>query len=109
MHCPICSTGHGAPILCASFSPTGSMLATGSGDNTVRLWDLHTELPKSALTGHRGWILCVEWNGMESLLASGSHDNTVIIWDPKSGKQVGEALRGHTKWITGLAWEPVHL
>jgi len=107
--CSSTLTGHGAPILCASFSPTGSMLATGSGDNTVRLWDLNTELPKTALTGHRGWILCVEWNGMETSLASGSHDNTVIVWDPKTGKQVGEALRGHTKWITGLAWEPVHL
>jgi len=46
---------------------------------------------------------------METSLASGSHDNSVIIWDPKSGKQVGEPLKGHTKWITGLAWEPVHL
>ena len=85
------------------------MLATGSGDNTCRLWDLGTELPKATLTGHTGWVLCVEWNGMERNLATGSMDNSVRIWDPKLGKQVGEPLKGHTKWITALAWEPVHL
>ena len=103
------ATGHDSPILCASFSPTGSILATGSGDNTVRLWDLDTELPKTTLSGHTGWILCVEWSGSERALASGSHDNSIRIWDPQSGKQVGEPLKGHTKWITALAWEPVHL
>lgn len=85
------------------------MLATGSGDNTVRLWDLGTELPKASLVGHTGWVLCLEWNGLETALASGSHDNTIRLWDPKTGKGIGEPLKGHTKWITGLAWEPIHL
>lgn len=85
------------------------MLATGSGDNTARIWDLFTETPKFTLSGHTGWILCVEWDGMEKTLATGSHDNSVRLWEPKNGKQIGEPLKGHTKWITGLAWEPVHL
>ena len=46
---------------------------------------------------------------MERMLASGSMDNSVRLWDPRLGKQIGEPLKGHTKWITGLAWEPVHL
>lgn len=33
----------------------------------------------------------------------------VRLWDPKTGKAIGDALRGHSKWITSLAWEPVHL
>lgn len=33
----------------------------------------------------------------------------VRIWDPATGKQIGDALRGHQKWITSLAWEPAHL
>jgi len=36
-------------------------------------------------------------------------DNSVRLWDPKTGKQVGEPMRGHSKWITSLAWEPIHL
>jgi ribosome assembly protein 4 len=69
--------GHASPILCASFSPTGKMLATGSGDNTCRLWDLDTETPKYTLSGHTNWVLCVEWDGMERNVATGSMDNTV--------------------------------
>lgn len=69
--------GHSSPILCASFAPTGKMLATGSGDNTCRLWDLDTETPKYTLSGHTGWLLCVEWDGMERTVATGSMDNTV--------------------------------
>lgn len=101
--------GHASPILCASFSPTGRLLATGSGDNTCRLWNLDTETPQSTLTGHTGWLLCVEWDGMERMVATGSMDNTVRLWDPKTGKPIGDALRGHSKWITSLAWEPIHL
>lgn len=122
--------GHASPILCASFSPTGKLLATGSGDNTCRLWNLDTETPQSTLTGHTGWLLCVEWDGLERTVATGSMDNTVSVdgarrrevwalivvshakvrlWDPKTGKAIGDALRGHQKWITSLAWEPVHL
>ena len=53
------------------------MLATGSGDNTCRIWDLDTETPKYTLKGHTGWLLCVEWDGLERIVATGSMDNTV--------------------------------
>jgi len=46
---------------------------------------------------------------MERKLASGGHDGHVRIWDPQTGKAIGDALRGHTKWITSLAWEPIHM
>src|SRR5215471_7678588 len=69
--------GHASPILCASFSPTGNLLATGSGDTNARLWDLNTETPSHVLSGHKGWVLCVEWEAMERKLATGGHDGHV--------------------------------
>ncbi|KAL4066090.1 WD40-repeat-containing domain protein [Scleroderma citrinum] len=107
--CSSTLSGHSSPILCASFSPTGALLATGSGDTHVRLWDLNTETPSHTLVGHTGWVLCVEWDPMERKLASGGHDGQVRLWDPKTGKSIGEAMKGHSKWVTSLAWEPVHL
>ncbi|KAK7044651.1 WD40 repeat-like protein [Favolaschia claudopus] len=107
--CSSTLSGHSSPILCASFSPTGNFLATGSGDTTARLWNLGTEMPSHTLSGHMGWVLCVEWEAMERKLATGGHDGHVRIWDPKTGKPVGDALKGHTKWITSLCWEPIHL
>ena len=73
----VTSPGHSSPILCASFSPTGNLLATGSGDANARLWDLFTETPSHILTGHRGWVLCVEWEALERKLATGGHDGHV--------------------------------
>ena len=77
MHC--LEPGHTSPILCASFSPTGNMMATGSGDTNARLWDLYTETPSHVLSGHKGWVLCVEWEAMERKLATGGHDGHVRL------------------------------
>ncbi|KAF8884058.1 WD40 repeat-like protein [Gymnopilus junonius] len=107
--CSSTLSGHSSPILCASFSPTGNLLATGSGDTNARLWDLNTETPSHVLSGHKGWVLCVEWEAMERKLATGGHDGHVRLWDPKTGKPIGEALKGHSKWITSLSWEPIHI
>ncbi|KAN0121119.1 WD40-repeat-containing domain protein [Russula decolorans] len=107
--CSSSLSGHSSPILCASFSPTGNLLATGSGDASARLWDLFTETPSHTLSGHKDWVLCVEWEALERKLATGGHDSHVRIWDPKNGKPIGDALRGHTKWIMSLSWEPIHI
>ncbi|KAG9309920.1 WD40-repeat-containing domain protein [Chiua virens] len=51
----------------------------------------------------------VEWDPIERKLASGGHDGHVRLWHPKSGKPIGDAMKGHSKWVTSLAWEPVHI
>lgn len=102
--------GHGEAILCAQFSPaTSSLLATGSGDRTARIWDTETGTPKHTLKGHTGWVLGVAWAPDGSRLATCSMDGTVRVWDPKTGAAVGEPLRGHAKPALAMAWEPYHL
>jgi ribosome assembly protein 4 len=108
--CASSIAGHGQPILTAQFSPAdGSRLCTGSGDNSARIWDCETGTPFSTLKGHTGWVLCVAYSPDNTLLATGSHDNTVRIWEAKTGKPLGNALKGHTKFIRSLSWEPYHL
>lgn len=103
-------TGHGSNILTAHFSPaSGSRLATGSGDNTARIWDCDTGTPVHTLKGHTGWVLCVAYSPDNSIIATGSYDNTVRLWEAKTGKVLGRPLKGHTKFIRSLAWEPYHL
>ncbi|KAK7696999.1 ribosome assembly [Diaporthe eres] len=102
--------GHGQAILSAQFSPaSSSLLATGSGDNTARLWDCETGTPKHTLKGHTGWVLGVSWSPDGSRLATCSMDGSVRIWDPKTGKQMGDSFKGHSKPVLQLAWEPYHL
>ena len=43
------------------------------------------------------------------MIASGSMDNTIRIWNPVTGEAIGGPLKGHTKWITSISWEPLHL
>ncbi|KAJ1527329.1 Notchless protein 1, partial [Nowakowskiella sp. JEL0078] len=99
--------GHSEAILSVSFSPDGSQLATGSGDTTVRIWDLNTETPQHTLTGHKDWVQIVAWSPDCKTIASGSMDKTIRLWTAKTGQLLG-VLTAHTQCITSLTWEPLH-
>jgi ribosome assembly protein 4 len=72
----------------------GRQLASGSGDTTVRLWDLNTQLPlTTGQGGHSNWVLVVSWAPDGKHLVSGGMDNLVCLWDPKTAALVG-TLKG---------------
>ncbi|GBN26220.1 Notchless 1 [Araneus ventricosus] len=100
--------GHAEAVISASFSPDGRYLASGSGDTTVRLWDVSTETPQYTCKAHKHWVLCIAWSPNGLKLASGCKNGQICIWDPKTGKQMGRTLSGHKGWINALAWEPLH-
>ncbi|KAJ6657343.1 hypothetical protein lerEdw1_002710 [Lerista edwardsae] len=101
--------GHSEAIISVAFSPTGKYLASGSGDTTVRFWDLSTETPHFTAKGHRHWVLSIAWSPDGRKLASGCKNSQIFLWDPATGNQIGRVLIGHSKWITSLCWEPLHL
>lgn len=98
--------GHTEAVLHVSFSPDGNNLASGSGDSTVRIWDVLTATPKSTLKGHKSWVMAVGFSPDAKTIASGGMEGNVILWDVETGQQKGRTMTGHKKWITGLAWEP---
>ncbi|XP_077448924.1 notchless protein homolog 1 [Stigmatopora argus] len=101
--------GHTEAVISAAFSPTGKYLASGSGDTTVRFWDLMTETPHHTAKGHSHWVLSIVWSPDGKKLASGCKNSQIFLWNPVTGTQIGKTLTGHTKWITCLCWEPLHL
>ena len=110
--CSASMEGHTGPVLCAAFNPDSTMLATGSGDASVRLWDVHSGMPSSVLTGsHNGWILTVAWSSCGKYLLSGCKDNSVQVWTnlDVDGKASSISLRGHSKPVTCAVWEPYGL
>ncbi|XP_063968015.1 notchless protein homolog 1-like isoform X1 [Lytechinus pictus] len=101
--------GHAEAVISVAFSPDGRYLASGSGDTTVRFWDVTTETPHHTCKGHKHWVLCIAWSPDGRRLASGCKNSQIIIWNPETGKQEGKVLTGHKQWITWLAWQPFHV
>lgn len=94
----------------------GKILATGSGDKTIQLWDLaqlwdlqvlkkpvHISKPLHILTGHTGNIAALDFSVDSKLLASGSSDKTVRLWDVKTGQHLHTFTR-HTGEIGAITF-----
>lgn len=60
--CSSSMPGHSDNVLSVAFSPDGKELCTGSGDTTVRFWDLNTQLPKKTAKGHSSWVMCIAFS-----------------------------------------------
>ena len=73
--------GHEGWVAAVAFSPDGTILATGSHDQTIKLWDAATGRELATLRGHTGNVYTVAFSPDGSLLASGSLDGTVRLWD----------------------------
>src|SRR5713226_4559227 len=91
-------------IFALAFSPDGHVLATGSWDGAIKLWDIE-----------QGALLWTNWSTerIERLafapngrtLASGGDDATVRLWDVQRGTLL-QTLIGHSGPVYALAWSP---
>jgi tetratricopeptide (TPR) repeat protein len=85
--------------------PDGQRLASGSADQTVRIWDSATGKELFTLKGHAGWVTRVAFSPDGQRLASAGWDQTVKIWDSATGKELF-ALKGHAVAVAGVAFSP---
>ena len=89
--------GHDGGVRGVSFSPDGSLIASGSQDNTVKLWHRNGKLLKT-LYGHNAPVWQVDFSPQENALVSSSEDQTVIVWDLKPIYELDLLAYGCT-WI----------
>ncbi len=76
--------GHADAVYSVAYSPDGKYLATGSLDNTIKLWELATGKEVKSYggqPGHQKMVLSVAFSPDGQMLASGSVDNTLKVWD----------------------------
>jgi GTPase SAR1 family protein len=81
------------------------MLATGTTNKKVCLWDAATGRQTRILEGHGNEIKGVAWSPDGKILASCSDDQTVRLWDAAGGR-VLRKLEGHANKVESVAWSP---
>ncbi len=94
-----------SPINGIAFSPNSPLLASGSTDDTIQLWDLNTNTLQATLEGHTGDVLDVVFSPDGSLLASGGADGTLRLWDTHTGT-LQATLEGHTGDVLDVVFSP---
>ena len=70
-----------SPVSSADFSPDGQILAFGSGDGTIRLWDVDDQMQLGpALAGHHDEVISLDFSPDGTKLVSGSLDHRLRMW-----------------------------
>jgi WD40 repeat protein len=97
--------GHTADVRSVVFSPDGSRIASGSEDQTVKVWDVISGKTILTLAGHKGLVTSVAFSREGRQIASGSDDGTVKLWDAGTGREIF-TLQGHSDQVRAVAFSP---
>ncbi|KAI0423859.1 WD40-repeat-containing domain protein [Xylaria sp. FL1042] len=113
--------GHSDMVWTVCFAPYGSLLASASQDNYVRIWDTNVRgkqtgegQPDQSMgiaqadngPGHRQSIGCLAISSDGKFIASASTDGVICLWDGETGIRRATSRRGHERQVTWIEFSP---
>ena len=92
-------SGHQSAIYTMKFNPAGSVVASGSHDREIFLWNVHGDCKNfMVLKGHKNAVLDLHWTTDGTQIVSASPDKTVRAWDVETGKQIKKMVE-HLSYV----------
>jgi WD40 repeat protein len=88
--------GHTERVTSVAFSPKGQLLASGSGDKSIRIWDVSAGSEVGKLSGHTSEVTSLAFSphggllgvGHRGNLVSGAEDGTIRLWNLNDGTEI---------------------
>lgn len=94
--------GHQSWVTAVTFNPRMATLASGSLDDRIKIWNLHTGGTIFTLNGHPRGVNDVAINANGQVLVSCGDDGTVKSWSLAAGRRI-YTLKGHLRDVTSVA------
>jgi len=92
-------------IYSVAISPDGKIIAGGSSEQNIELWNLQTSKKLLTLKGNTGRVYDIDFSPDGNRLVSASDDRKIIIWDVKTGK-ISNNLEGHQERVYTAIFSP---
>ncbi|WP_138499488.1 serine/threonine-protein kinase [Nostoc sp. PA-18-2419] len=100
---PVSSVAYSSRTATTTNSQERQLVASGSNDCTIKLWQVYTGTNITTLVGHTFFVNCIAFSHDGEIIASGSGDNTIKLWHVNTGKEI-RTLTGHSDSVWSIAF-----
>lgn len=97
--------GHLGPVLSMAFDPTSTLLATGSSDSSIKVWDCKKQFCTHNFRGSNGMVTLLQFHSDPDALRlfSSAIDCAIRVWDLRTSRCI-HVLEGHVSAVTCLGF-----